>query len=310
MREISINVAGNHWLNPDSLAEHLSIADINENIVLNINAEGPSLVRLGVISALEKHCQQSGRRFDTISVSSWSNNVEKIPFKKNDLFLVSHFFWMSERYHIPPLPLDPDARLFGCFIGRQTPARMMILKDLQDNLRPKCLLSLMKSMGGVSWDHKGIDCEQDMLSPDLIHWANNTDIPSIDGHWVHHQYDEEHNTNRDLLSHYHKFKIEIVLETYTLGDCFFPTEKTVRPIVGKKPMVIYGPKYFLRRMREMGFQTWNNHWDESYDDLEGQERWTAMSEVIKRINEMPDPTIVEKNYEHLSKVIKQYKPWS
>ena len=50
-----------------------------------------------------------------------------------------------------------------------------------------------------------------------------------------------------------------------------------------KPLLIYGPRYFLRRLRDLGFQTWHQFWDESYDDLEGYPRWLAMRSVAQHI---------------------------
>ena len=52
-----------------------------------------------------------------------------------------------------------------------------------------------------------------------------------------------------------------------------------------KPVLVYGPQYFLARLRTMGFQTYNDLWDESYDLYQGSERWRMIQEVIKSINE-------------------------
>lgn len=308
MIEISIQVAGDHWLNPEQTNEILSSTALNQHIVLNLNAEGPSLRRLGIVDLVENHCKTFGRPLSKISVSGWSNNIEQIPFRRNDSFLVSHFFWLSERYAMLPAAPSSDARLFGFFVGRQTVARMMMLKTLQDSIPEKCLLSLMNSAGGASWKSPGFDCEQTFMTPLLRDWCEHVTIPCIDGHWIHEQYDERHNTNRDLLSLYHKFKIEIVAESYTLGDCFFPTEKTIRPIVGGKPMIVYGPKHYLRRMRDLGFQTWGDCWDESYDEFEGMDRWSAMFEVIGTIKESPSDHVSLHNQRHLLEIINKYKP--
>jgi hypothetical protein len=68
---------------------------------------------------------------------------------------------------------------------------------------------------------------------------------------------------------YSIFDIELVAETYCHGDTFFVTEKTVRPIVAGKSMMVYGPQNYLARLRDLGFQTWNHIWDETYDQLTG-----------------------------------------
>jgi hypothetical protein len=50
-----------------------------------------------------------------------------------------------------------------------------------------------------------------------------------------------------------------------------------------KPFLVYGPKNFLARLQDLGFKTYNNYWDESYDKLEGPQRWQAMQLVIDDI---------------------------
>ena len=109
-------------------------------------------------------------------------------------------------------------------------------------------------------------------------------ITSIDSHHVRDQYRPDCNTNLDLLQHYHKFDIEIVCESYTRGQTFFVTEKTIRPLCAGRPVLLYGPRHFLKNLRNLGFQTWGSVWDESYDNLEGPERWKAMQAVIKDLH--------------------------
>jgi hypothetical protein len=92
-------------------------------------------------------------------------------------------------------------------------------------------------------------------------------------------------TNKSLLQHYHNFAVEIVCETYTLGNTFFPTEKTIRPLMAAKPILVYGPRYFLARLRELGFRTYNEIWDESYDLYQGPERWHLMRKSMNRLLE-------------------------
>ena len=117
------------------------------------------------------------------------------------------------------------------------------------------------------------------------------------------------------MKFYNQFDIEIVGETYNRGTTFFPTEKTVRPISAQKPFVVYGPQYFLERLKDMGFRTWNNIWDESYDQYQGPTRWQAMFETIKYIVSQ-DQTIIKMqaaevathNRLVLTELIERYRP--
>ena len=89
-----------------------------------------------------------------------------------------------------------------------------------------------------------------------------------------------------MLDHYHKFSIELVCETYTLGNTFFPTEKTVRPIMGTKPWLIHGPVGHIQHLKQLGFQSFDSIWDERYDQLEGPARWAAMQKIINTLTKL------------------------
>ena len=83
---------------------------------------------------------------------------------------------------------------------------------------------------------------------------------------------------------YKNFLIDIVAETYTSGDCFFVTEKTIRPILLKKPMILMGSKDCLNYLRQMGFRTFGDFWDETYDGYEGRERYLRILDLIDWIS--------------------------
>jgi hypothetical protein len=70
-----------------------------------------------------------------------------------------------------------------------------------------------------------------------------------------------------------------------MGNTFFPTEKTIRPITAAKPMLVYGPQYFLARLKTLGVQTYSSLWDESYDLCQGAERWHMIQQVMQSISE-------------------------
>jgi hypothetical protein len=43
------------------------------------------------------------------------------------------------------------------------------------------------------------------------------------------------------------------------------TEKIWKPIMAQQPFVVHGNYLYLQKLREMGFRTFNNYFDESYD---------------------------------------------
>jgi hypothetical protein len=81
---------------------------------------------------------------------------------------------------------------------------------------------------------------------------------------------------------YHDAYINVVTEAFPDKeiDCFI-TEKTFKPMLHLQPFMVQGNRYTLKRLSEAGYQTFNDLWDESYDELETwQERTDAMLEQL------------------------------
>lgn len=66
--------------------------------------------------------------------------------------------------------------------------------------------------------------------------------------------------------HYYNTHISIVSET-TQNE-WFPTEKTYKSLMLGHPFVVYGGQHSLRKIRELGFETFGQAIDESYDNVE------------------------------------------
>jgi hypothetical protein len=140
--------------------------------------------------------------------------------------------------------------------------------------------------------------------------------PTFDGNETQYVQDCIESTYVSSVGKYvDQFEIELVCESYTIGDTFFPTEKTIRPITAGKPMLVYGPKSFLARIKALGFQTYSNCWSENYDQLEGPARWQAIRLIIDsliNLNDFQRAQLMERaqataiyNRYHLKKLITQ-----
>lgn len=64
---------------------------------------------------------------------------------------------------------------------------------------------------------------------------------------------------------WNKYQIEVISETDSIDNFWF-TEKTANCLATGKPFVLVSGQYSLHRLREMGFVTFNNVLDESYDN--------------------------------------------
>jgi hypothetical protein len=71
------------------------------------------------------------------------------------------------------------------------------------------------------------------------------------------------------LQYYNRTNFELVVETQTQinhDDTFELTEKTTKPISMKHPFMILSNYNFLKNLQKMGFKTFHEHIDESYDE--------------------------------------------
>ena len=62
-----------------------------------------------------------------------------------------------------------------------------------------------------------------------------------------------------------------------LGPWPFLTEKTFKPIALEHPFMIYGHSHTLRKLRDLGFETFENLFDESYDEVQP---WADKLQII------------------------------
>lgn len=309
MISISVVVCGDDWVNRDAVVEQLQTVDSHKPVVLDLHAEGPSLHALGIVDTVQTYVAA-----EQVYINNWSNSAETVPFCRLNQHLLSHFFWMSDQYQTA-VPTARDAtHLFGYFVGRRTVPRCAMLKDIQKKYQDRFLLSLMNTVAELklsSLDPLEIWCDPHKF----YKWFNNPTVNSVDNHAVRDQYQGNHNTNASLLRWYHQFDIELVAETYCHGNTFFVTEKTVRPIVAGKSMLIYGPQNYLARLRDLGFQTWNTVWDEGYDQLAGPNRWQAIKTVIDDVVARDQEQlyqqclpIAQHNQQHAQLLINKHRP--
>jgi hypothetical protein len=69
----------------------------------------------------------------------------------------------------------------------------------------------------------------------------------------------------------------------------FLSEKTFKPIACSHPFVILGAKGSLKELHKLGYITFDNLIDESYDELDSRERFEALIHIIRNLSDNPDP---------------------
>jgi hypothetical protein len=321
---LTLQIVGEIWHNRGDIEQQLASLPSGQDVLLDVNSEGPALAPFGIFEILEKYPHN-------YSFTKWSNPVEPTPYPRVQCSETSHFFRLSWRYWKDDMENTLAPHVFGLFIGRNSTARNYIIHDVAHSWNKHFLLSKMVMQVRDIWgegfpDSSVIIDSLDKWASEEQHkeikeWWENPPISSIDGINVRDYYREPEISsaacNASLLSYYNQFNIELICETYTYGTTFFPTEKTVRPLIGNKPFLVYGPRHYLKNLKDLGFKTFDQWWDESYDDYAGPARWNAMRPIIDEICSWDDvkrqsvieecKTITEHNKKRVRELINDYK---
>lgn len=67
---------------------------------------------------------------------------------------------------------------------------------------------------------------------------------------------------------YKRTNYTIICETLGTSDAFFFSEKTTKPLLGKRLFVMFGSVGFLKNLRKLGFETFGKVVNEHYDSIE------------------------------------------
>jgi len=91
--------------------------------------------------------------------------------------------------------------------------------------------------------------------------------------------DTEHNNHKLIQREYYNQSYwNIVVETHFNQDTVFLTEKTFKPILNLQPFVVVGNPHSLRLLKQLGYQTFGNIIDETYDTIADPE--VRMNEML------------------------------
>lgn len=111
-----------------------------------------------------------------------------------------------------------------------------------------------------------------------------------------------HNTKRVIKEHlstldgtgqtiehfYADIFCDVVTETKYNQQTGNISEKTFRPISFLKPFILVAPPLCLEYLSDLGFKTFSDYWDESYDlELDSHRRLIKIFKVIEGLNETP-----------------------
>ena len=104
------------------------------------------------------------------------------------------------------------------------------------------------------------------------------------------------------IKYYQDCFCSIVTETYSLEQQVFFTEKTFKPILFYQPFLLHSNPNSYKKLQDIGFKTFENWFDCSYDSLSGRHRFESMLKLILEIGEWSVEKI-NKTYQEMLPVL-------
>ena len=84
---------------------------------------------------------------------------------------------------------------------------------------------------------------------------------------------------------YSRTFLSVVNETNVDNDILFLSEKIWKPILLQHPFLVIGNPYTLQALRDMGYKTFGDFWDESYDAiLDFDQRIEAVNKILIKLS--------------------------
>jgi len=89
---------------------------------------------------------------------------------------------------------------------------------------------------------------------------------------------------------------------WVVGETYIPdghtkfSEKTVKAILYERPFISYGNPGILKYLKKLGFRTFNDYWDESYDDIKDDD--VKIEKISLIIQDLCNKDITEINKMH------------
>jgi hypothetical protein len=266
--------------NYDALLEFL-IRSQGQSIIIDTNTEGVCLQAAGVYKLM--------KNFDFADVQIYTSNL----LEQHDQYQVHmrkplQFFQVGHVNYTEYHNWNQN-RIFAGLYNRPLWYRLGLAAEMQVNYPEQSVINLRANPHDL--DQVGLFEIQKLFEnapnsfakfAQVMHtWPRQ--IESQDG------YTKGNNTTGhtdQLVNFYCDFLIDIVAETWSQGNCFNPSEKTVRPMLLKKPMIVMGPINYLEYLRQMGFRTFHDFWDEDYDGYQGKERYSKILQVMNTLSQM------------------------
>lgn len=265
------------------LVQHLSKMQ-DKDLIIKLEPEAICLHNLGLYDLIDS--------FQFRSVTIYTNN----PLEKHTRYTIVHDpvdLWTCNRptVDITEYHIWNKSKLFMCLYGRPTAGRLGIGSYIAAHYPNHAHIHYSFPVDGREYEFeldKLLEYRVDSIAEaSKLLPAMPIKLESTERYSAFNGYDYKDSLTR----YYQDILIDLVVESHVAGKTFFPTEKTFRAMWLKKPFIIFASKDYLCYLRQMGFRTFHDFWDEEYDGYEGRDRLRLILELIDKIAGMDKGTL-------------------
>jgi hypothetical protein len=249
----------------------------NSDVEIDIVPEAISLSNLGLYDILDSF------KFKSVTIRTW-NPLEQHPVY--NVVIKGINFWPGKTPVVHESPFL-NTHAFLCLYHRPTAARLGIAGHLNNTHADSSIIHFSAAVDPDSriqfeldkllqWDVESVPAAAKLISQLPILQS------SPDKLTKYHGYDY----TDPLTNLYQSIFVDVVVESHVAGQTFFPTDKTCRPMILGRPFIIFGSCDYLAYLRQMGFRTFWEYWDEDYDGYDSSTRLRKIYQLLDDIASM------------------------
>jgi hypothetical protein len=299
-------------------------------IVLDGYTEAANCLTIDLVAKLK---QFSNKKI-IISNGPWDKEIFNYDFDYDIVvypyWLLSYATYITSTHTINFYQLDKHApaptKRFNCLVGVSRPERDYLVSQLVDKgLVDNNIVSYKGNFTGngyASWEfaepwhhlfdrdyrkYKELDLN-DSVASDLkflktSKWEDysNFELP----------YGRPWSGREHILpvTIFNDSEFSLVVETSVFNKNFHPTEKTIRNFLLKKPFLVFSSQYFVQYLHSIGFRTFGEVIDESYDSIECPR--ARCDAIIQETERLCNSDLIRKNQSYVDEVCEHnYKQMS
>lgn len=288
---INVKTSHNHIWQLESVAiDVIKEYQKTGSVTISMNQEGPCCDSVGLYKLLDEICNKFNINKSKITILT-CNREELHP---EYVIQIYPQHWIQQTYKTSMYhgftknhfykKKDITKNLFGCLYNIPSWNRLSLIAHIKNHSQHQNLLACNGTWEPDQHNSYYLNPVTDFSSDEIYNIVRLIE-QGIGPLPTHPGKKPSEIESTQILSYYNDFFVDVVAETYSNGLTFFITEKTIRPIFGMTPFILFGPQSFLSTLKsDYGFKTFDRWWDESYDNYQNYDRIKKMYQVIDYID--------------------------